>query len=292
MKILILCSGGDAPGMNRFIFDVYSKFKNETYYAKAGFKGLVEGDIHPLSEVVNKRARDLAGTVIKSSRLPEFKEDAVFNRGLENAKKFDCVIILGGNGSEKGAKQLYENGVNTLFVPATIDNDVNNSCYSLGFFTAISECVYAIENSMQSMDSFGYSCIFEVMGRDCSAIAKEVAKETGADYLVAEKNDLDFEKIKSVIEANLGKEKSTCIVMRENIVEAKKVERKLNTMLGKPIVRTHIVGRTQRGGKPTKKELEMASKFAKEIVFCIKKGVFGMRVLADSDLNTFVDVFE
>ena len=136
MKILILSSGGDAPGMNRFVWEIYKTFPKQTYFAYAGFTGLVNGQIFPLRDVINKSLKNEAGTVIKSSRCPEFKEDEVFKLGLENAKGFDVVIILGGNGSEKGAKQLFENGINTIFVPATIDNDVDDCAYSIEFSTA------------------------------------------------------------------------------------------------------------------------------------------------------------
>ncbi len=290
MKVLVLCSGGDGPGMNRFIYELYHAFRDEIYFANAGFLGLTDGQIFPLE--MNEEYKNLAGTVIKSSRFPEFKEKEPFKMGLENAKKFDAVVILGGNGSEKGAKELYENGANTIFVPGTIDNDVEDSSYAIGFLTAVKEGVYAVQNSMPSIQSFNNSCIFEVMGRQHPAIAKAVAKEVNADVLIAEKKDFDVEKIKNIILKNLVNDKSTCIIARENIMSAEKMAKALNTALGQEIVKYHIVGRTQRGGKPTKEELLFASKLAKETIFCIKKRVFGVRVLMDEKNEVFVDVFK
>ena len=291
MKILILSSGGDAPGMNRFIWELYKKFPNQTYFAYAGFTGLVNGQIFPLKEVVRKELKDEAGTVIKSSRCPEFKEEEVFKLGLENAKNFDVVVILGGNGSEKGAKQLFENGVNTIFVPATIDNDVNDCSYSIGFSTAVKEAVYAVENSIKSIEAFNNSCLFEVMGRDDDSICKEVSKIVGADYAVINKKNLDFDELKNVVLKKFIKSQSACIIVRENIMNIEKIAKKLNDSLEMDIVKTHIVGRTQRGGKPTKEELLMATKFAKETALCIKTKVFGVRILADENKEIVVKEF-
>lgn len=292
MKILVITSGGDAPGMNRFIWEIYKKFKSQAYFAFAGFTGLVNGQIFKLEEVINKDLRNCAGSVTKSSRCPEFKQAKFFNKGLENAKEFDVVVILGGNGSEKGAKRLFDNGVNTIFVPGTIDNDVNDCFYSIGFSTAVKEGVYAVKNSMLSVEAFTNACFFEVMGRDKASICQEVAYETKADYAVCEEKDLDFEVLKNIILKNFIKTRSSCIIVRENLMDIKEMAEKLNEMLGMNIVKTHIVGRTQRGGQPTKTEIDMAIKFAKETIRCIKTNVFGVRVLADQTKEIVVKEFE
>lgn len=292
MKILILSSGGDAPGMNKFIWDIFKKFPNETFFAYAGFTGLINGEIFPLKSVVSKEFACQAGTVIRSSRCPEFKEKEPFEMGLANAKEFDVVVILGGNGSEKGAKQLFENGVNTIFVPSTIDNDVDDCSYSIGFSTAVKECVYTVENTMKSIEAFGNSCLFEVMGREDSSICEATAALTQADYAVVDKKSLDFEEMKNVILKNFIKSKSTCIVVRENIMDVQKIAKKLNDLLQMDVVKTQIVGRTQRGGAPTKQELRMASKYAKEAARCIKQKVFGVRLLADDNFEIAVKEFK
>lgn len=291
MKILFLCSGGDAPGMNRYIWELYSKFKKETYFAYAGFDGLIKGKIAPLSTVIDKKLRDEAGTVTRTSRCPEFKQAKYFKIGLENTKGFDVVIVFGGNGSQKGAKQLYEHGVNTIFIPGTIDNDVLECEYSIGYSTAVKEGVYAIDNSMPSNDAMNLACIYEVMGRESDSIALKVAEYVCADYCISNKKTLDLEKLKKIIETNYNNELSSCIVLRENLTDAKELTDKLNDMLGKKIVRYHIVGRTQRGGKPTEEELTMATKYAKKTVECIKSKTFGVRLLADSNMNIEVKPF-
>ena len=291
MKILILCSGGDAPGMNRFVYDIYSTFKKNVFFAFKGFAGLIDNQIFPLEKVISSQIKNEAGTIIKSSRCPEFKQKKFFKLALENAKAFDVVIILGGNGSEKGAKELSENGINCIFVPATIDNDVSDSHYSIGFSTAVKECVYAIESSMKSVESMSNACLFEVMGRENSSIAKLSSQLTNADYAVLEKEDLDFEKMKNIVLSKQVKNESAKIVVRENIMNINEIAKKLNDQIGFDLVKTYVVGRTQRGGTPTKEELQMADKFARETIFCIKKKVFNVRVLANDKQNIFIDEF-
>ncbi len=291
MKILLLASGGDAPGTNRFIWDIFSVFKDDVYFAQRGFAGLVEDMIFPLSTVVDRKLKNKAGAVIKSSRYPKFKEEMFFKKGVENAKNFDVVVVLGGNGSQKGAKALYENGINTIFVPTTIDNDVEDSFYSIGFSTAVKECVYAVQNVMPSIETMGDSCLFQVMGRHCDKIANAVGEIVGADYVVSNKEDLDFEKIKQIILDKYVKSQSACIIVRENIVELEKIIKKLDEMIGMQIVKKHIVGRTQRGGAPTKEELSFAKQFAKQTTRCILNKDFGACILVDENNKIFVKNF-
>jgi len=289
MKVLVLTSGGDAPGMNKFLTEVYKKCK-DLYFAYAGFTGLVNGEIYPFKDVFDARLTNCAGSMIKSSRCPEFKQARVFNKALKNAKDFDVVIILGGNGSEKGAKRLYENGVNTIFVPGTIDNDVDDCSYSIGFSTAVKEGVYTVENTMPSIVAFNNACLFEVMGRESAEICKTVAKQVDADYIVADKPD--YEELKNVVLKRYIKNESACIIVRENICPIDEMAKKLNELLGMDIVKTQIVGRTQRGGAPTAEELSMAKKYAQEVCHCINSKVFGVRILADKEYKIVTKEFK
>lgn len=283
MKILILCSGGDAPGMNRFIYNL-SRF-NEVYYARAGFKGLVEGDIFPLDKNEAKKFKDEAGAIILSSRYPKFQERKYFLKAVKNAKDFDAVIVLGGNGSFHGAKELAENEVNAIFVPATIDNDVENSSYSIGFDSAVSQGVYTVKNSMPSINAFCQACLFEVMGRKCSEIAKEVSKQVSADYTICEEKDLKFKAIEKLIKERRNKFLGTSIIVRENIMPISEIAERLNNSFKEEVVKTQVVGRLQRGGKPTNKELSLVNKFSDAVISLIKSKNFNKQVLMDENYN-------
>ncbi len=292
MKILLVTSGGDAPGINRFIYELHKRFRGQIFFAYAGFEGLVNNKIYPLENVMVKSLRNCAGAVIKSSRCPEFKQTKFFNIGLQNAKNFDVVVILGGNGSEKGAKRLFENGVNTLFVPVTIDNDVEDCAYSIGFSSAVNAGVLTVQNSMPSIETMNTACIFEVMGRSCDAIARAVAKRAEADACVGNEKELNVENLTKLVSENHQKDEGTCIIMRENIVDINKLADEMNKNLGQNIVKTQVVGRIQRGGTPTKEELDMAKKFAKQTAKCIKSHVYGKRVLADENYEIKVVDFK
>ena len=275
MKILVLCSGGDAPGMNRFIYTLSKNF-DDVYYAYKGFKGLVEGDIRKLDKTEIEKVKDEAGAYIRSSRYPEFKERKYFLKGLKNALKFDVTVVLGGNGSQKGAKELKNNGANVLFVPATIDNDMEGAEYSIGFDTAVYQCVYTVENSMPSFHTFSKTCLYKVMGRYCPKIAEAVFEKTNADYLIASENDLKYSKIKKIIKENEKKDKGTAIIVKEKIINIDELKSKLETYPTQ--IRVQTVGYLQRGGKPTKTELKKADQIANQTSKLIKAQNFGNSV--------------
>ena len=281
MKVLVLCSGGDAPGMNRFIYSFSRKLEGELFYAKEGFKGLVEGKIFRIDERNIEEAKDEAGTIVLTSRYPEFKEQKFFNKGVKNAKIFDYVIILGGNGSQQGAKRLSENKVNTIFVPATIDNDVLDSSYSIGFDSAVNQCVYVVNNTMPSIQSTLQTCFFEIMGNKSSLLTKTVSNIVNADYTICEEKDIDYKKIGKIIKENLKKEKATLIVIKEKIKNVYEIEKDLEDM--GYYVWSQIVAKLQRGGKPTKKELQMADKFADSTIKVIKNDGYSKKILVDKN---------
>ena len=279
MKILVLTSGGDAPGMNQTIYQLKKSFKDDLYASLKGFKGLINGNIVKVPDC--RKEKNKAGSIIFSSRCPEFATREGFSKALENAKKFDYIIVLGGNGSFHGAKELSENGINAIFVPATIDNDVENSSYSIGFDSAVSQGVYTIENSMPSINAFCQTCLFEVMGRKCDAIAKAVSKQVLADYTICEEKDLKFKLIEKIIKERRKNFLGTSVVVRENIMPINEMAEKLNKNFKEEVVKTQVVGRLQRGGKPTSKELSFVDKFSDAVISLIKSKKFNKQVLMD-----------
>ena len=151
MKILLIASGGDGSGMNKVVAELYKKHKGNIYACFRGFYGLYKNDIRPLKEFEPLKYENEAGCCIKTARFPEFKEEKYFRVALKHAREFDYVIVMGGNGSEKGCQDLTMGGVKTMFIPGTIDNDVHNSEYSIGYDTAIDQCCQTIKNVMPSM---------------------------------------------------------------------------------------------------------------------------------------------
>lgn len=272
MKILVLTSGGDASGTNRFLFNLHKAFGKNLFACRYGFKGLIEGDICPFSEYNVAKLKNSAGSMIKSSRCPEFATEKSFKKGLKNAQKFDFVVVLGGNGSHKGAQEIANHGVKTIFVPMTIDNDVEGSDYSIGFHTAVKACCDYIHSTMPSMASFDRCAVFEVMGRRHNAIALNVAKAVDCDYAILSKEDVNYDDMAKKINKNKKENKATCIVVQENIVSLKELCHELSSKCPKVEIKGLIVGHIQRGSKPTRVELKFAKKFAKETIRAIKRG--------------------
>lgn len=280
MKILVLTSGGDAPGMNMFLFELSKAFGQDLYACYGGFQGLIDGNIRQFNNFYFFCPADMkkidfskeAGSVIKCSRCPDFKTPKGFEKGLKNAKNFDYVIILGGNGSHKGAMELSAHGVNTIFVPATIDNDVNISEYSQGFDTAVNACLEMYRNVMPTMHAFNRCAIFEVMGRECPAIANEVYYNCDADILVAEKKELDLNQIVTIAVESKEDEHACAVIIRENIIDINKLCKKLSDLCPEVEFKGVVVGYPQRGTKPTQKELKIAKTFAKYAIKHIKSG--------------------
>lgn len=289
MKILLIASGGDGSGMNKVIAELYKKFKSNIYACYAGFRGLYKNDIRPLKSFDPLKYENEAGCCIKSARFPEFKEEKYFRVALKHAREFDYVIVMGGNGSEKGCQDLTKGGLKTVFIPGTIDNDVNDSEYSIGYDTAIEECCKTIASVMPSMDALERSCVFEAMGRHCPDIAVQTAKRTGADVCICEKEDLKYKQIAALIKKNRKEGKSTTIVLRENILPIKDVAKTLNEILKDDVVKTQVVGYTQRGGKPTKTELTHAKEFALVASKVIKANLSSKKILKQNGKIVMVD---
>ena len=263
MKILVLTSGGDAPGMNMLLYRLYKKFGNNIYACKSGFKGLIENDIYLLKSFKPYENRNFAGSILKSARCIDFKKKEGFLKGLKTAKAYDCVIILGGNGSYKGACDLAQNGVKTIFIPSTIDNDVDISEYSQGFDTAVQACCDYIDMTIPTMETFNRSCVFEVMGRECDEIALATAKRVRYDYLVQNEKDIDYKKIAKIVKERFMQEHSSSIIIRENILPVEKFVENLSKECEGIEVKYSVVGYIQRGKAPTKTEIKFAKEFAR-----------------------------
>lgn len=271
MKILVLTSGGDSPGMNMVLAKLFIKYRHSLYCARAGFRGLINNDITKIIDFQPIKNSKKAGSCIKTSRCPAFATDEGFAKGLENAKRFDVVIVLGGNGSLEGCKKLTRNGVRTIFIPATIDNDVVDNDYSIGYHTAVQACVNTINNTMPSMDAMERCCIFEVMGRFCSRIVNCVNHKCPCDYVIADKKDIDYKEIAKIIKNKHDLGQASAILLRENIVKMETIVENLKKLEPDIELRTVKIGHLQRGTAPTEIELGFAKGFAKKAIEAIKK---------------------
>lgn len=288
MNIAIIGSGGDGAGMNQCLYELCKRLKkhNITLFYR-GFQGLIDDLVasYSLNFLFNERKK--GGIIIKSSRSPEFMTKKGFNKALLTLKKhqIDILIVMGGNGSLCGVKELAKAGVNCIFIPTTIDNDIKESDYSIGFDTAVNNAVDFILKVDTSMQAFDRLCIYEVMGRHCPDIANNVARITNADFCYTSKST--NEECLKVIKKSLKVDLSPKIILQENVLDANNLKQYLQENLKGQDVKVAIVGYVQRGGFATKKELFMATEFALAVCKSIKQGKFNKLIAYSLAKNCF-----
>ena len=175
-KIAILTSGGDAPGMNaclRACIRAGLYAGKEMYVVYDGLRGLVEGDIHQVNKEFTQDIINRGGTIIRSARLPEFKEYEVNKRAADNLKDFeiDALIGIGGDGTFRGLQCLSKHGIICIGIPATIDNDVGSTDETIGFSTALNTICDCVDKLKDTSGSHQRCSLIEVMGRHCGDLA-------------------------------------------------------------------------------------------------------------------------
>lgn len=288
MNIAIIGSGGDGAGMNQCLYEMCKKLKKHkiTLFYR-GYQGLIDNTVAEYSLNFLKNERTKGGIIIKSSRSPEFMTEKGFKKALKTLKlhKIDLLIVMGGNGSFLGVKEIVKSGINCLFIPTTIDNDIKESDYSIGYNTAVNNAVDFVNKVDTSMQAFDRICIYEVMGRHCPDIANSVTDLTNADFCYTSKSTTS-DCLKQIKKA-LKKDLSPKIILQENVIDANELKTYLQNGLKNADVKVAVVGYVQRGGFATKKELFMATEFAENIVKCIKNDQFNKIICFNQSKNCF-----
>ncbi len=288
MNIAIIGSGGDGAGMNECLYSLVSSLKkHKIFLFIRGYQGIIDNSLSNISLKEIKKERNKGGIIIKSSRSKDFMTEKGFKKAIQNLSdnKIDVLIVMGGNGSLQGAKKLIQNGINCIFIPTTIDNDIEESDYSIGFDTAVTNAIDFVEKVDTSMQSFDRICIYEVMGRHCEDIANLVTEKTNSSYCYTAKSTK--EECLKVIKKELKKEKMPKIILQENVIDNLELKEFLSTNLKKYDIKVAVVGYVQRGGNATKKELEMASCFAKQTINCVKNKNFNNMICYNSKTFKF-----
>lgn len=283
MKVGILTSGGDAPGMNAFI----SKFTTlataagfEVIAFKFGYQGLIDNSTNPLTREDVSNIAHLGGSNIKSTRSSEFLTKQGFRRAIQNIKlnEIDCLVVLGGDGTLRGAKELSAAGIKIVYIPATIDNDLSFTDQTLGFDSAVNAAVDAIDKIKQTMLSLNRIFICEVMGRHCPDIAISSAIATDATILITEAKNFSFkETISKIKEAIESGEEAPSIVIRENILDVFELAKKIQNELDIE-TRACRIGYVQRGTSPSVMDRILARKFAQAVLDLISSKKFNRAV--------------
>ncbi|WP_286669477.1 6-phosphofructokinase [Thomasclavelia cocleata] len=267
-KIAVLTSGGDAPGMNgaiRAIVRVGIKRGFEVYGVYGGFRGLVEGKIKKLgysdvSEILAK-----GGTILESSRLPEFKLEEVQDKAIDNLKGYDIdsLIVIGGDGSYRGALSLSKKGINCIGIPGTIDNDINGTDETIGFHTALSNIIDAV-NKLRDTSSSHHRCfVIEVMGNNADSLALYSAISCGSELVITHKTgfDEDFVIAEMIKNETVYNKRHAIIIVSEKILDVDNLAKRISEETGFS-GRAIVLGHIQRGGSPVPEDRILASRMA------------------------------
>jgi 6-phosphofructokinase 1 len=295
-KIAVLCSGGDAPGMNAALRSVVrfgiSK-KLEVYGVWKGYAGLVEGQWQRMDarSVANIILR--GGTILKTARCPEFHEKRVRAACAERLKGagIDGLVVIGGDGSFRGAQALWkEHRVPVVGIPGTIDNDIAGTEATLGFDTAVNNALNAIDKIRDTASAHERTFLVEVMGKSSGYIALEVGIGAGAEAILIPEAPLSAAQVAERIQSGVGRGKtSSIIVMAEGASPgasmglAKELKRKFQ--LGAKVC---ILGHIQRGGAPTARDRLLGSIMGAKAVTALLDGYSGVMVGVNGDREVLV----
>lgn len=261
----VLTSGGDAPGMNAAIRAVVRKAIANGVAVKGikkGYQGLlneeiVDMDRHSVSDIIQR-----GGTILGTARCAEFKTEEGQEKGAEICRKhgIDGLVVIGGDGSYRGAQALSKKGINTIGLPGTIDLDISCTDYTIGFDTAINTAMNAIDKVRDTSSSHERCSIIEVMGRNAGYIALWCGIANGAeDILLPEKYDYNEQNIINNIINNRKRGKTHHLIINaEGIGHSTSMARRIEAATGIE-TRATILGYMQRGGSPTCKDRFYAS---------------------------------
>ena len=285
-RIAILTSGGDAPGMNaalRVAIRAGLYAGKEMYVVYDGLRGLVEGDIHQVNKEFTQDIINRGGTIIRSARLPEFKQDEVVERAANNLRDFeiDALIGIGGDGTYKGLAALSRHGIKVCGIPGTIDNDVGSTDETIGFQTALNTICECVDKLKDTSGSHQRCSLIEVMGRHCGDLAMHAALAEGAEDVICVEHPLKENKLFSKLRKMKAQNKShAIIIVSENLLDIRELADKISKETGFE-ARTEVLGRLQRGGEPCAHDRILSARLAAEAVRLIieEEGskVVGMR---------------
>ena len=280
----VLTSGGDAPGMNAAVRAVVRTAISLGMTVKGirrGYAGLIDEDIidmdaRSVSDIINR-----GGTILYTARCPEFKTEEGVLKAVETCKKhgIEGLVVIGGDGSYRGALDLSRHGVPCIGVPGTIDNDIGSTEYTIGFDTAMNTAVEMVDRIRDTAQSHDRCSVIEVMGRHAGYIAVQVGIAVGATAIMVPEVPVDMSSIIRKINTtkNNGK-KHFIVIVAEGVGGVEDIAKQINEATGVD-ARATILGHVQRGGNPTLRDRLRATQMGYKAVQLLNKGE-GNRVVA------------
>lgn len=282
-RIGVLTSGGDSPGMNAAVRAVVRKaiYHNvEVYGIYNGYQGLLNGNIKKLEigsvgDIIHR-----GGTMLYTARCPEFKERDVQLQGIEQLKKFgiEGLVVIGGDGSYRGAKALTEHGFPCIGVPGTIDNDIPGTEFTIGFDTALNTIIDSIDKIRDTATSHERTYVIEVMGRNAGDLALWAGLAGGAESILIPEENYDMNDIINKLKRGHDRgKKHSIIIVAEGVGSGMEIGEDIQKRTGLE-TRVTVLGHVQRGGSPTATDRVLASRLAANAVELLLDGKGGRAV--------------
>ena len=297
-RIGVLTSGGDAPGMNAAIRAVVRTclYRGiECIGIRRGYNGLISGDIMKMDAGTVNHIINRGGTILYTARSDEFRtpEGQAKAAGTCKLLGLDGIVAIGGDGTFRGAEALSKHGISVVGIPATIDNDIVCTDYTLGFDTATNTAVDAIDRLRDTMQSHERCSVVEVMGRNAGHLALYVGLAVGATAVLVPEIPIDFERdvIEKIRSARLTGRTHYMIVVAEGAGSAVEIGEKIHTELALD-PRVTILGHIQRGGTPTARDRTMATRMGYAAVEALADGKTNRVICAQHGTMIDVDIEE
>lgn len=297
-RIGVLTSGGDAPGMNACVRSVVRTALYhgvECYGIRRGWNGLITGDIISLNEKNVAHIINRGGTILYTARSKEFLSDEGQKKAASTCKflGLDGIIAIGGDGTFRGAAALSKYGMNVICIPATIDNDISCTNYSIGFDTAANTAIECIDKLRDTMQSHERCSIVEVMGRNAGFLAMYVGLAVGATAVLVPEKSIDFEVdvIEKIRQARLNGFTHYMIVVAEGAGSAASIAAKIKETIDLD-PRVTVLGHIQRGGCPTARDRINATKMGYIAVEMLLQGKTNRVICTNNGSFTDVDIQE
>lgn len=277
-KIAVLTSGGDAPGMNAAIRSVTRTALNrgvDVFGVYRGFNGLINSDIFPMnlrsvSDIIHR-----GGTMLYTARCPEFNTEQGVQKAVEVCRDngIEGVVVIGGDGSFRGARDLTKRGMPCVGIPGTIDNDISCCDYTIGFDTAMNTCMDMVDKLRDTAQSHDRCSVVEVMGRNAGYLALNVGIAVGATSVLIPEIPYDFERdiLKRMNTTSYTGKKHFIVVVAEGVGGVMELSEKIEKLTGIES-RATILGHVQRGGSPTVRDRILASEMGHHAVELLLEG--------------------
>ena len=297
-KLAVLTSGGDAPGMNAAIRAVVRTALGEgidIYGVYRGYNGLIDGDMEKMnlrsvSDIIHR-----GGTMLYTARSKEFQTEEGMQKAVKTCrdKGIGGVVVIGGDGSFRGAQDLTRHGMPCVGIPGTIDNDISCCEHTIGYDTALNTCMEMIDKVRDTAQSHDRCSVIEVMGRRAGYLALNAGIAAGATSILVPEVEFDFQRdiLDRIAATSRTGKKHFIIVVAEGIGHADEIAKRIEKETGIES-RATILGHVQRGGSPTVRDRVLASEMGYHAVQLLLHGKSNRIVTIKSDKIPDYDIEE